>query len=304
MIDFRKLVQAGVHFGHQKMRWCPKMEKYIWGYKNNVYLIDVAQTASQLEKAARFLEETAAQGKPVLWVGTKKAARDVVKEAASQLEMPFVVHRWIGGTFSNNSQVKKSVTKLLHHEDVLAKSESFHYTKKELTVFRKMVERLSKNVGGLRSLTWPVGAVVLVDVRKEHSALKEASKMGIPVIALVDTNSDPSLVDYVIPANDDAPRSIKVLIDYLAEAAAAGKAKAAARKVELAAERKAKGEQEKTDKQIMQEAVVAMLSQEEEAPATSRPAGRAAAPRAPRQGGDRGPRTGGSGRGSFKPKKD
>lgn len=300
MIDFRVLVKAGVHFGHQKMRWCPKMEQYIWGYKNNVYLIDVSKTASQLEKASLFLHDIASQGKSVLWIGTKKAARDIVQETATGLGMPYVVHRWIGGTLSNNSQVKKSVTKLLHYEDVLTKADAFtHHTKKELNVFKKMVDRLAKNIGGIRNLGWPVGAIVIVDVRKEHSALKEASSMGVPVVALVDTNSDPSLVDYVIPANDDAPRSIKVLIDYLAASVNEGKQKAATRKIELAAERKAKTGTEKTEKQLMQEAAVAaMLRDDEESSSTSKqPASRQSRPA------DRGGQRPGGARTPFKGKK-
>ncbi len=229
MIDFRALIKAGVHFGHQKTRWCPKMAPYIWGYKNNIHLIDVAKTAMQMDKAAQFLQGMAAEGKTILWVGTKKAAQESIYTTATSLSLPYVNHRWIGGTLSNNSQVKKSVTKLLHYEDIISKSEQFpHYTKKEFSIFQKIVDRLNKNVGGIRGLTWPVGAVVIVDVNKEHSALKEAARMGIPVVALVDTNSDPSLIDYVIPANDDAPRSIKLIIDYLSDAVRKGQERAAA----------------------------------------------------------------------------
>lgn len=302
MIDFRELVKAGVHFGHQKMRWCPKMEQYIWGYKNNVYLIDVSKTASQLEKASAFLHDIAAQGKSVLWVGTKKAARDIIQDTATSLAMPYVVHRWIGGTLSNNSQVKKSVTKLLHYEDILAKTDSFsHHTKKELNVFKKMVDRLSKNIGGIRTLNWPIGAIVIVDVKKEHSALREAASMGVPVIAIVDTNSDPSLVDIVIPGNDDAPRSIKVLVSPLAEAVNLGKQKAAARKIELAAERKAKVDSEKTEKQLMQEAAVAAMLRDDEdssaAPSSKQPMNRQA------RSGDRGGHRSGAAHTPFKGKK-
>lgn len=227
MIDFRKLVEAGVHFGHQRSRKCPKMDPYIWGIKNDTLLIDVSKTAHCLEKAATFLEDVAAQGKGILWVGTKKPAQDIISSAATNLKMPYVSHRWVGGTLSNYGQVKKSITKMLHLEDVVAKSEQYpHYKKKEINVFQKQIARLQKSVGGIRGLSWPVGALVLVDVSKERSALKEAIAMGVPVVALVDTNADPSLVDYVIPANDDAPRSIKLLINYLAEAAARGKARA------------------------------------------------------------------------------
>ncbi len=226
MIDFKKLVKAGVHFGHQASRWVPKMSPYIWGVKNKVHLIDVSKTAHQLERASQFLEAVAAEGKQVLWIGTKKAARDIIKQNADATRMPYVDYRWVGGTLSNFAQVKKSVTSLLHYEDVLSKSEKFpHYTKKELNVIRKKVERLRVIVGGIKKLTWPVGAVVIVDVNKEQSALKEAHSMGIPVIAMVDTNADPSLVDYVIPANDDAPRSIGVVLGYLKEAVERGLAR-------------------------------------------------------------------------------
>lgn len=236
-IDFRALVKAGVHFGHQTSRWNPKMKQFIWGHQNNVHLIDVSKTAQQMEKAASFLEGVAAEGKTILWIGTKKPAQEIIQTAAKNLSMPYVVHRWIGGTLSNRHQVRKSVTKLLHYEDVVAKSEKSQtfYTKKELGVFNKMIERLQKNVNGIRNLAWPLGAIVLVDVNKERAALKEAIAMGIPVVALVDTNGDPSLVDYVIPANDDAPRAIKVVIDYLEQAVQKGKADADAKQIKAVA---------------------------------------------------------------------
>ncbi len=219
----RKLVEAGVHFGHLMSRWCPKMAPYIWGHRNKVHLIDVSKTAHQIEKAASFLESVAAEGKQILWVGTKKAAQEAISNAAAACHMPSVNHRWIGGTLSNYTQVKKSVTKLAHHEDVIVKAANMpHYTKKELNVFQKLVERLDKNVGGIRQLKWPIGAVVIVDVRKEAAALREAVAMGVPVVALVDTNNDPSLVNYVIPGNDDVPLAIEVVLQPLSEAAARG----------------------------------------------------------------------------------
>jgi len=207
------------------------MEPFIWGYKNNVHLIDVSKTAYQLEKASKFLESVVAEGKPILWVGTKKPAQAIIYSTAQRLGMPYVTHRWIGGTLSNHSQVKKSVTKLLHYEDVLAKAEKYpYYTKKELNTFQKVAERLRKNVGGIINLKWPIGAIVAVDIKKESSALKEAAVMGIPVVALVDTNSDPSLVDYIIPGNDDAPRSIKFIVEHLEEAVKRGQEMAATKK--------------------------------------------------------------------------
>jgi len=225
---FGELVKAGVHFGHQKSRWCPKMKQYIWGYKNKVHLIDVSKTAFQLDKAEKFLESVAADGKTVLWVGTKKPASKPIQDVATRLGMPYVNHRWLGGTLLNFGQVKKSLTRLLHYEDILAKSESNpFYTKKELNLYRKTADKLEKTVGGIRKLALPIGAIVVVDVSKEQSAVKEAVLMGIPVIGIVDTNSDPSLVDIVIPANDDAPQSILLLLNKMGDAVARGKDAAA-----------------------------------------------------------------------------
>lgn len=218
MIDLKKLLDSGVHFGHQTSRWCPRMRPYIWGSKSGIHLIDVSKTAVQLEKAAKFLESVIAEGKTILWVGTKKSAQATIERIGKELNLPYVMHRWVGGTFSNYRQVRKSVAKLLHYEDIIAKADQFPYSKKELGLIQKKIDRLNKNVGGIRHLTWPVGAVIIVDVKKEHVCLKEAETSQIPVVALVDTNSDPSSVDYVIPGNDDVPRSVNVLMQYLADA--------------------------------------------------------------------------------------
>ncbi len=251
MIDLKELIKSGVHFGHRKSVWAPRMAPFIWGMKNNVHLIDVSKTAYNLEKAAQFLESVAAEGKPILWVGTKKPAQPIIAATAKELDMPYVTHRWIGGTLSNHSQVKKSVTKLLHYEDILSKADKYpYYTKKELNTFQKVVERLKKNIGGIVNLKWPIGALVLVDIKKEQSALREAAVMGIPVVALVDTNSDPALVDYIIPGNDDAPRSIKCVIDYLEQAVKRGMEASTAKKDE---KEKAEVEQEEVSELILDE---------------------------------------------------
>ena len=228
-IDLRKLIKNGVHFGHQTSRWNPKMEPYIWGYKNEIHLIDVSKTAHQLERASKFLETVVGEGRTVLLVGTKKAAQESVGRISKELNLPFVMHRWVGGTFSNFRQVRKAIANMLHFEDILSKSEQFHYNKKELNTLKKRYMRLSNIVGGIRNLTWPVGAVIIIDVKKEHVCVKEAATMGIPVVGIVDTNSDPETIDYVIPGNDDAPRSINVLMDYLAEAIQRGQAIAASK---------------------------------------------------------------------------
>lgn len=254
MIDLRLLISKGVHFGHQSSRGNPKMRPYVWGKKNGIDIIDVTKTAHQLEKAAQFIKKVASEGKEILWCGTKKAAAPAILGAGEETASPFAAHRWIGGTITNNVQVKKAVTKLLHLEDVLEKGGEQH-TKKELGIFTKQVERARRNVGGLRNLAWPVGALVVVDVKKEHVAVREAIERGIPVVALVDTNSDPSDITYVVPANDDAPQSVACIIDYLIKAVQEGKA--------IAKERAAKESAERAEKAKAAQANAPQVSEEE-----------------------------------------
>ena len=227
MIDFRQLIDAGLHFGHQKSRWCPKMKPFIWGHRGGIHLIDVSKTAQALQKTASFLESIVARGETVLWVGTKKSAKDIVGQIGQELDMPYVNYRWVGGTITNFHQVKKAVTKLLHYEDILKKStdDSSVYTKKELVRFQKMAERLRRSVGGLKSLTMPIGAIVLIDVKKEQTALFEANVANVPVVGLVDSNSDPSGINYIIPGNDDSAKGIAFVLNYLKDAVKKGLAK-------------------------------------------------------------------------------
>ncbi len=276
MIDFRLLVKAGVHFGHQSSRWNPRMAPYIWGTKNNVHLINVAKTAVQLDKACKALEKIVAEGKTVLWIGTKKPAQQTMMNAAQLVGMPYVTHRWIGGTLTNFPQVKKSVTRYLHFKDVVTKADTVHYTKKELNTFQKIVERLHKNIGGIVNLAWPVGAIVVVDVKKEASAIKEAAVVGVPVFALVDTNGDPLLVNYVIPGNDDSVHSIEAVIKPLTEAALRGKQVADTKKkeeekeLELLREKRRAERKEGSDLSPVNEALVALLEKEEDEEATGK----------------------------------
>ena len=218
MIDLKILIKNGVHFGHQTSRWFPKMAPYIWGYKNNIHLIDISKTAHQLEQAAKFLESIASKNKSILLVGTKKAAKGLIKQISADLNLPYVTERWVGGIFTNRLQVQKAVKNYQTYKEILEKSDQYSYTKKELNVCQKKLDRLERNIGGVKNLTWPLGAVLVVDVKKEHVAVKEAQVVGIPIVALVDTNCDPTGINYVIPANDDAPRSIGVLLNYLADA--------------------------------------------------------------------------------------
>ena len=238
MIDFKELLKAGVHFGHKTSFGNPKMRPYIWGAKNRIHLIDVAKTAALLEHAGQRLKRLVSNGKSILWVGTKKPAKSIIEEVSKNLGMSFVVNRWIGGTLSNYGQVKKAITRLLHLRDILKKPTSF-YTKKELVMLQKQLARLERNVGGIIDLEFPPAAIVVIDAKKEHSAVKEAHGMKIPVIALVDTNTDPSFVSNVIPTNDDSPRAIKLIIEYLAKFVEEGKKIAAENKKAKLTEKKA-----------------------------------------------------------------
>ncbi len=248
MVDLKELVKAGVQFGHKSSRWCPRMAPYIWGVRNNIHLINVAKTAQQIEKACKALEAIVAEGKSVLWIGTKKPAQAAIRTTADQLNMPYVTHRWIGGTLTNSTEVTKSRTKYAHLQDVLTKADRKHYTKKEFSVFQKMVDRLEKNIGGILNLQYPVGALIVVDINKEASAVKEAATMGIPVIALVDTNSNPLLATHVIPSNDDSPRAISLVLSYLAKAAERGQALAKERKADEERELELLREKRKTER--------------------------------------------------------
>lgn len=222
MLDLREMLKAGIHFGHKTARWCPKMRPFIWGAKNKVHLIDVSKTAILLEKAGKYIKDVSAEGGVLLWVGTKKPAQATTQKIATDLQMPFVINRWVGGTLSNYDQVKKAITRLLHLRDVVKKGNT-HYKKKEIVMINKEIARLEKNVGGILDLEYPPAALIIVDAKKEHAAVKEASKLGLPVIALVDTNTDPEGVSIIIPANDDSPRSINFVLEYLAAQAQEGK---------------------------------------------------------------------------------
>jgi small subunit ribosomal protein S2 len=192
------------------------MRPYIWGSKNRIHLIDVSKTAMLLEKIGALIKEVSSQGGVFLFVGTKKAAQPIIEQAAKDTKTPYVINRWVGGTLSNYEQVKKAITRLLHLRDVAEKS-SGYYKKKEIVMIQKEIARLEKNVGGIIDFTFPPAALIIVDAKKERAAVKEAQAQGIPVIAIVDTNTDPEGVTHIIPANDDSPKSIQFLVEYLAE---------------------------------------------------------------------------------------
>ncbi len=223
MLDLKEMLKAGVHFGHKASRWSPKMRPFIWGSKNKIHLIDISKTAFLLERSANYLKGLAKEGKSFLWVGTKKSAQKIVRKIATDLNMPFVVNRWIGGTLTNFDQVKKAITKLLHLRDVAAKKAT-HYTKKEVSEIQKEIGRLEKKIGGIVDLDYPPAAIVIVDAKKEHSVLCEAINAKIPVVAMVDTNTNPDGINFLIPANDDSPRSIELVMNYISEKVKEGQA--------------------------------------------------------------------------------
>ncbi len=221
-ISLRQLLEAGVHFGHQTRRWNPKMRQYIYGEKNGIHIIDLQLTARAAVDAAQFVSRVVSQGKPVLFVGTKRAAQDIVLEESQRAGMFFVNHRWLGGTLTNYQTVRKSVERLLMLERAQEEGRLDLLTKKEALGLTREMAKMQRALGGIKEMTSLPGALFVIDPRKEHIAVREANKLKIPVIALCDTNCDPSQVDFVIPGNDDAIRSIRLFTGAIADACLEG----------------------------------------------------------------------------------
>jgi small subunit ribosomal protein S2 len=224
-VDIKKLLEAGAHFGHKTSRWHPKMAQYIHSKRGGSHIIDLTKTVDALEAALNFVEKTAGEGKQILLVGTKRQAHDIVKEAAEATGQPYVVERWLGGMLTNRNTIGGRIK---HLKDIEAKMESgelaHKYNKLEVQRFQEEIEEMNHIYGGIKNLAAKLGAVFVTDVHHDMNAIREAKKLGVPVIALVDTNADPSLVDYAIPCNDDAIKAIKLVVDYLQVAIEAGKA--------------------------------------------------------------------------------
>lgn len=223
-LTMKQLLEAGVHFGHQTKRWNPKMKPYIFGARNGIYIIDLQQTVSMFKVAYELVRDIAAKGGKVLFVGTKRQAQSAIAEEAGRCEMPFVNQRWIGGLLTNFATVRKS---LKRYNDLCEMHESGNYettTKKEALMMERERVRLEKSMGGIRKINGVPAAVFVVDSRKESIAIKEARKLGIPVVAVVDSNCDPDEVDYIIPGNDDAIRAIKLFSEAVASACIEGRA--------------------------------------------------------------------------------
>ncbi len=221
-VSLRDLLEAGVHFGHQTRRWNPRMKPYIYGQKNGIHIIDIQKTAKGLVEASRFVSSTVSRGQPLLFVGTKRAAREIVQEEATRSGQYFVNERWLGGALTNFQTVKKSIERLNSLTRARAEGRFEQLTKKEALTLGREIEKMEKSLGGIKDMRALPGALFVVDPKKEHIAVLEAGKLGIPVVALCDTNCDPDGIDYVIPGNDDAIKSIRLFTAAIADAAAAG----------------------------------------------------------------------------------
>jgi small subunit ribosomal protein S2 len=222
-IAIKELLEAGVHFGHQTKRWNPKMKPYIFGQRNGIYIIDLGKTARLFGDAEAFVNQLAADGGTVLFVGTKRQAQDAVAEEAQRCGMHFVNQRWLGGLLTNFTTIQRSLTRLRELEAMQVDGRYETLSKKEVAGIEKEKRKISKNLDGIRQMGKLPDAVFVIDTRKEQIAVDEARKLKIPVIGIVDTNSDPEQVDYVIPGNDDALRSIRLFTSRIADAIVAGR---------------------------------------------------------------------------------
>ena len=223
VVTMRQLLESGVHFGHQTRRWNPKMKRFIMTERNGIYIIDLQQSVTYINNAYEFVKETVAHGGTILFVGTKRQAQEPIAEQATRVGMPYVNHRWLGGMLTNFQTISKRLTRLkeleeLDFDDVAGSG----YTKKELLIFKREKDKLERTLGGIRTMGRVPSAVWIVDTKKEHLAVDEARKLGLPVIAILDTNCDPDEVDYKIPGNDDAIRSVTLLTRVIADAVADG----------------------------------------------------------------------------------
>ena len=223
VVSMKQLLEAGVHFGHQTRRWNPKMAEYIFTERNGIYIIDLQKTVKKIEEAYLFIRDIAAEGGNILFVGTKKQAQDAIKEEALRSEMYYVNVRWLGGMLTNFKTIKRSINRLLALEKMQEDGTFDLLPKKEVAGLIKEMNDLERNYGGIKTMETLPDAVFIVDPRKEHIAVLEAKKLGIPVVAIVDTNCDPDDADYIIPGNDDAIRAIKLISAALADAIIEGR---------------------------------------------------------------------------------
>ncbi|MFW7381195.1 MAG: 30S ribosomal protein S2 [Oligoflexus sp.] len=225
-VNMKQLLEAGVHYGHQTRRWNPKMSHYIYGARNGIHIIDLQKTVKMFQKACNFLESTTARGGHVLFVGTKRLARDMVDEETRRSNQYFINHRWLGGTLTNFSTIRQSIHRLRKIERMSQDGTFQKLTKKEVLMLSREREKLERNLGGIKDMPGLPSALFVVDAHKETIAIREAKRLGIPVVAIADTNSDPTIVDYPIPGNDDSIKALRLFISTAAEACAAGRSRA------------------------------------------------------------------------------
>ncbi len=225
-INMKELLEAGVHYGHQTRRWNPKMSQYIFGSRNGIHIIDLQKTVRKLKTACDFLEDVTSKGGHVLFVGTKRLARDLVKEESTNIGMYFINHRWLGGTLTNFQTIRQSIHRLKKIERMSKDGTFQKLTKKEALGLTREQEKLERNIGGIKDMPGMPAAVFVTDAHKESLAIQEANRLRIPVVAITDTNSDPTQVDYSIPGNDDSAKALKLFISTAAKACASGKEKA------------------------------------------------------------------------------
>jgi len=226
-LDLQSLLEAGVHFGHQTHKWNPKMKKYVYGERNGIYIIDLSKTIPMAKKAYEFVKKVSSEGKPVLFVGTKRQASDAVKKAAESCGAFYVTHRWLGGMLTNYKTITLSIDKLRKVEKMKETGDFDLLTKKERSKIDKDVLKLERNLGGIKDMRKLPGAIFVVDPNSERIAIKEARNLNIPVVAITDTNCDPTGVDYIVPGNDDAIKSVTLLSEYIANSISEGNKKAA-----------------------------------------------------------------------------
>jgi small subunit ribosomal protein S2 len=219
----KQLLEAGVHFGHQTRRWNPKMRRFIFGERNGIYIIDLQQTLERIDAAYRFIRGTVEEGGTVLFVGTKKQAQEPIQHEATRCGMPYVNYRWLGGTLTNFQTVHSRVAQLRELERLVETGETEQMPKKEALKITRDLTKLQRNLGGIRNLEKLPSAIFVIDTKKEHIAVTEANRLGIPVVAVVDTNCDPDVIDYVIPGNDDAIRSATLMCRIVADAVEEGR---------------------------------------------------------------------------------
>ncbi len=244
-ITMKQLLEAGVHFGHQTKRWNPKMKPYIFGARNGIYIIDLQKTVGLARNALRFVSDAVARGGSVLFIGTKKQAQDAIREEAARSGMFYVTNRWLGGTLTNFKTVKQGIDRLKTIEKMKEDGTYERLPKKEVAALEREREKLEKNLGGIKELTRLPSALFVIDTKKEHIAVHEANRLGIPVVAVVDTNCDPEGIDYVIPGNDDAIRSIRLFTGKIAEACIEGRGRYSAWVAEHGRDERRDGEEDR-----------------------------------------------------------